>query len=357
MLLAALMLPFAASCGDGADGWVVQVWQPSAGGEPEKLLAFGVVVEDGNHVLTVLDYEENIPDKLLVISPGYGSFDAVIQAADYRTSATLLQLEGANLPVAEIGTTPALGASQQALIYGWGGRDDEYMQTRIDVAFLEGIYPLFFTVNLQDGVLEEGKGTVSGSGAPIIDSNGKLIGILGKYWSKLSIIFGYPGMMPDAVGIDSAMELFTDSSYTSGTAYAILMSRKNGTVSIPGTGRSLPINAAEGFNNAVISLLDELGGPLPFTDLPELSRGFYLELEDGIMLVTAFTFPVELYSSDGSLLAQAKWVGVRWDRDEDKPNRLLYGSSTYIVEGAVSIDEDMGKLLQVIQPAINKLRR
>ena len=94
---------------------------------------------------------------------------------------------------------------------------------------------------------------------------------------------------------------------------------------------------------------------LPFTDLPELSRGFYLELEDGIMLVTAFTFPVELYSSDGSLLAEARWVGIQWDRDEDKPNRLLYGGSPYEVEGAVSIDGDMGELLQVIQPVIDEL--
>jgi hypothetical protein len=40
---------------------MVQVWQPSAAGEPEDLLAYGVVVGDGNHVLTVLDYEEYTP--------------------------------------------------------------------------------------------------------------------------------------------------------------------------------------------------------------------------------------------------------------------------------------------------------
>ena len=55
-VLLALMLPVATSCEVKEDGdeyeYVVQVWQPSAAGEPEELLAYGVVVNDGNHVLT-----------------------------------------------------------------------------------------------------------------------------------------------------------------------------------------------------------------------------------------------------------------------------------------------------------------
>lgn len=353
LVLLALMLPLATSCGDGADGWVVQVWQPSTDGEPETLLAFGVVVDDGSHVLTVLDYEEDIPDELLVVSPEYGQFNASVQAVDYRTSATLLQLQDADLPVAEIGGSPSLGTEQQVSVCGWGGRNDEYMKTQANVTFLECIYPLFFAVSLPDRSLVQGKGWVGESGAVITNSNGRVIGLLGRYWSKLVIKLGMPGDLPLAVSINSAMELFTDSSYTSGPAIAIVLTRLSSASGVPGTSPRLPINAAEGFNSTVMELLDKLGEPLPLDDLPELN----FHPEEGIMLVAAFTYPVELHGSDGSLLAETKWVGIQWDRDEGKPDRLLYGYSAYAVEGACSIEGDIGELVQLLQPVLQKLRR
>ena len=122
VVVLAVVLPSAISYKIEIDDYVVQIWQPgTVSGEPEALLAFGIVVDDGNHVLTVLDYEEDTPDKLLVVSPEYGTFNASIQAIDYRTSATLLQLQDANLPVAEIGDISSLASNQSQRVYirGW----------------------------------------------------------------------------------------------------------------------------------------------------------------------------------------------------------------------------------------------
>ena len=49
-------------------------------------------------------------------------------------------------------------------------------------------------------------------------------------------------------------------------------------------------------------------------------------------------------------------VGIQWNRSEDKPNRLLYGSTTYAVEGAYSIEGDIGDLIQILQPVLQKIR-
>jgi len=289
-----------------------------------------------------------------VISPKYGRFDATIQAADYRTSATLLQLEGANLPVAETGSDIAMPeAKEQVYVCGWDG--DEQIKAPLNAAYYEKVAPLFFPVALRQETIGSDWNVSGETGSPIVDDEGRVIGLLGNYWSKLLIHLGGPlDHYPElAVSIDSALGLLNDSSYTHGLAKAVFFAHGFNNDIVPGPSPHTPINTLEGMGSAVEELLGQLGTPLPFDDMTKVPLLF--REGDGIMLTVAFTFPVELRSSDGSLLAEAKWVGIQWDRDEDKPDRLLYGSSTYIVKGAVSIDEDMGELLRVLQPAIDEL--
>ncbi len=353
IMLLTIMLPFVASCGNGVDSWAVQVWQPSAGGEPETLLAFGVVVDDGNHVLTVLDYEEYTPDGLLVVSSKNGQFEATVQSVDYRTSATLLKLQGADLPVAEIGDSSSLESEQQVYAGGWGGRNDEYMKTPLNAYSTEDISPLFFSVSLTQEVLDEGKGLVGQPGAAITDSNGIVIGLLGRYWSKLVTHLGGPldQYPPLAVSIDSAMELLTDESHASGPAIVVVMDGGSSTETIPGSYPHLPLNVLEGLDSIVIELLDELGDSLTIDDLVEHNHQFSCR-EDGKLLVVTFPYLLDLQDSSGNLLADAKWVGIHWDRSEGKPNRLLYGSTSYVVEGAYCIEDDLDNLIQILQPVL-----
>lgn len=368
LILLAMMLPISAACGDGdgSDDYVVQIWQPSPeSGEPETLLAFGVVVDDGNYVLTVLDYEEYTPDGLLVVSPKYGQFEASVQAVDYRTSATLLKLRDADLPVAEIGESLPLESPQQVFARGWGGRNNEYMETPLEAYCSENISPLFFSVSIMiQEVLEEGKGSVGEPGAVITDNNGRVIGLLGNYWNKLVLRLGGPQQQypPYAVSIGSALELLEDPSQTNGPAVAIFISESSTSDIIPGSRPRLPLNVIESLDSTIIELLDKVGDPLPIDDLSEhdyeltYSITIFYPPEEGNLLVVTFPYPLELHDSSGNLLTETKWIGIQWDRSENKPNRLLYGSTTYAVEGAYSIEEDIGNLIQILQPVLQKIR-
>jgi hypothetical protein len=354
----------------GIDDYAVQIWQPgTVSGESEILLAYGIVVDDGNHVLTVLDYESYTPDKLLVVSSEYGTFNASIQAIDYRTSATLLQLQDANLPVAEIGDTSSLASNQRIYVGGrlyWTNECMEYLaDTYIPAYISDNISPLFFrVVALPDE--PRGINWVSESGAVITDKDGKAIGLLGRYPSKLQPLMSLPVgyiYLPWAINIDSALELLTDTSHTNGPAISIIFRKLviDGGIGLGGIdivpGDALPVNDIENLATNITGLLDELGEPLSIDDLAQYSSGlpwgFYPE--EGTMLISAFTYPVELHDSGSNLLASAKWIGIHWDRSEGKPNRLIYGSAGYVVEGAYSIEGDISGLLQLLEPALSEL--
>lgn len=349
LIVLALMLPAAASCKIKEDGYMVQVWQPSAAGEPEELLAYGVVVDDGNHVLTALDYEEYTPGKLLVVSPEYGQFQADIQAIDYRTNATLLRLEDANLPIAEIGDISALESDQSVFICGWGGGKGEYMKSKANAGIMDDPLP-FFPVSIASE--EIGKEYVSKSGAAVTDEAGKVLGILGRYWSKLSIIYGGPGLLiPRAIDINNTMELLTDSTHSNGPAIALVLTHSGNKGIAPWNYSGNP----DDFKAALMGLLDKLEEPEPLDELSQYSSGFRLivQTEEGVtILMASFTYPVELHDTTGALIANARWVGIQWDRNDGKPNRLIYGSTPYIPDGSYSIEGDISNLLQIIQPAM-----
>jgi hypothetical protein len=361
MVLAVMLVP-ATSFEIAVDNYALQIWQPeTVSGEPEILLAYGIVVDDGNHLLTVLDYEEYTPDKLLVVSPKYGTFNASIQAIDYRTSATLLQLQDANLPPAEIGDTLplTLNQSQRVYIRGWRSGDNRYTKCPADAYAWDDVSPSFFRVVLSDEVITRGRGWVSKSGAVITDKDGKAIGLLGRYWSMLAIVTIPPDYLPLAINIDSALGLLTDTSHTNGPAMFVILTDRPlvGRYFVPGDPPHLLANNIENLVTNVTELLNELGETLPLDDMEQYSSGLPVGFnpEEGIMLIAAFTYPVELHDSGNNLLATAKWIGIHWDRSEGKPNRLIYGSAGYTVEGAYSIEGDISGLVQLLEPILSEL--
>jgi len=363
VMVLAVVLPSVLSSKIEIDDYVVQIWQPdTASGEPERLLAFGIVVDDGNHVLTVLDYERDTPDKLLVISPKYGMFDASIQAIDYRTSATLLQLQDANLPVAEIGDTSSLASNQSICIRGWVDGTNRYMKSPANAHLSDNVAPLFFSISVPQEAATRGEGwVVDKSGAVITDKDGKAIGLLGRYQTKLITVYGPIGYaslpFPLVINIDSALALLTDTSHSIGPAVSAILTESGSTDVVPGDYPRLPVNDIENLDTTVMGLLDKIGEPLPLDDLAKYSSGLPMRFhpEEGVTLVAAFTYPVELHDNDNNLLAMAKWVGIQWDRSEGKPNRLIYGSTAYAVEGVYSIEGDISGLVQLVEPILSEL--
>jgi hypothetical protein len=356
-------LPYKTKSEAEADKCVVQIWEPDdASGQPVALLAYGIVVDDGNRVLTVLDYEEDTPAKLLVVSPDYGTFNATIEAIDYRTSATLLQLQDANLPVAEIGSTPSLTSNSGESVYirGWAySPTHRYMKCPAAAYLSDNIAPLFFSVSISQEVVKMGDGWVSEPGALITNADGKAIGLLGRYWSKLCVVLLPAGYvyLPLAINVNSALKLLTDRSHTIGPAVCVALTRLGSIDVVPGRPPLLPLNDVKNLDTAVMGSLDKLGEPLSLDDLEGYSSGLPsgFHPEEGSMLIATFTYPVELHDVDDNLLGTAKWVGIQWGRSEGKPNRLIYGSSAYAVEGVRSIEGDIADLTQLLGPVFSQL--
>jgi hypothetical protein len=233
------------------------------------------------------------------------------------------------------------------------------MKCPADVYISNNTSSLLFSVNLAEGVIEKGKGWVTKSGAVITDEDGKVIGLLGRYWSMLAVVYIPPGYLPLAINIDNALGLLTNTSHTNGPAMFVVLTDhpSAGRYFVPGNPPLLLANNIENLATNITGLLDELGEPLPLDDLAQYSSGLPVGFhpEEGFMLIAAFTYPVELHDSDNNLLATAKWVGIQWDRSEGKSNRLIYGSTAYAVEGAYSIAGNISGLVQLVEPVVSEL--
>jgi hypothetical protein len=75
------------------------------------------------------------------------------------------------------------------------------------------------------------------------------------------------------------------------------------------------------------------------------------------MLIVVFPDPVTLKNVDGKTLAQAKWVGIEWDRLEGKPNRLVYGDVAYTIKGGFELVGDLTNLQQSVPPPGSPINR
>ena len=87
----------------------------------------------------------------------------------------------------------------------------------------------------------------------------------------------------------------------------------------------------------------------------ELSQGFAMAYPpgDGRFLVITFPYPTFLKNVSGSVLTQARWFGIQWNRDANKPARIFYGQNPYKIEGAFIAEGSFDSLDQILQPLIS----
>ena len=336
------------------DDSIVQVWQPAGSGEQTaELLAFGVAVGDSSHVLTVLDYESFTPEPLEVISPKYGTFNASIQAIDSRTSATLLELNGGELPPAKIAEAAGIRSTQDVIVRGWLGADSHYGTIKGSASALNLQTQLFFRIS-EDW---EGNGLIGDSGAVITDGNGRVLGLLGSWYSSLVIRLGPVGMLPLAVSINGALDLLAEDASSKPWANGPLQMLTNCLTLKNGNDYWLsPLSDIEydGLVSIIHGLLSDVGQPLSAVDPSIVSDYYWLKSEDGKFLTTVFAHPVSLRDAQGDVLANAKWVRLQWDRSDGKPNRIMYGITPYVVAGVFEADESTANLARYFPMVLRK---
>jgi hypothetical protein len=138
---------------------------------------------------------------------------------------------------------------------------------------------------------------------------------------------GYPGYIPPIISIGSAAALLSTDANKQLWANGPLLFAANISASRSGNYDGIDRDYLP-VANAITQVLNKLGGPLSMSDLPQDFISYAIGNEatsspDGSLLTTVFPRPVNLYNSAETLLTQAKWVGIQWDRNNGKPGRVV----------------------------------
>ncbi len=317
---------------DSIDTSVVQIWKSSDKGNGNSLLSFGVVVDDGSKILTVINYEDDIPSDLLVGVHGKAKLHASIQAIYPETSVTLLQLEGTKLTPAKIVTnTSKIQTGSAIFIYGWSDPGSGELGKKNES--FPGYGKNFF-ITLDD------KPSLVREGAVVTNKKDEVIGLVGTFYNSFVFSLGGPGLAPPISNIQNAMEMLSldvaDQVWPKNPVYTLqvtINSKGNQILSEP---------PKEKYNEMAINLralLNTMGEPLPNTELLTNFRDYIYGIPenppDGIYFGAVYPEPVDLLNTEGQVVAKTRWVGIQWGRGEGKPNRVFFG---HFEQGNTAID-------------------
>ena len=329
---------------------IVQVLIPGTNGGADVFEALGVPVGDGTTILTIINYEDYSPGELKVISPENGTFTATIQAIDARTGATILKLDAGKLPPVTTRDPTTLNATEQLIVWDQSDPGSNLESTStIGPNVSPDSSALDFSVVLPEGVQNSGGVT---QGAVVVDQSGKVLGLESIWGYTLVMRTGYPGFIPPIISINCIAELLSPIAnqlpWANGpylfSGNVIGSDSRNHNGGYFGFDQDyLPVAAA------VTKVLNELGGALSITDLPQEYLSYSIgnqatESPDGSLLTMVFPRPVNLCNSSGTVLAQAKWVGIQWDRSGGRTSRVIYGSVAYVVQGSLEIAGETNSL-------------
>ena len=248
-----------------------------------------------------------------------------------------------------------LNANEQLIIWGLDNSDNVPQSTDIiGPAIAPGLSALDFGISLSPLVDKNGDyyGPARDQGAVVTDQSGKVLGLESIYTFGLVIRLGPADFIPPIISIDSAAELLSPTANEQPWANGPFLLSVN-TGGYFGYNRDyLPIA------NAVPPVLKKLGAQLPISALPQdflsyIYGNIALGSPDGFLLTMVFPRPVNLCNSAGTVLAQAKWVGIQWGRNDGGPNRVFYGSVTYTLEGSFEITGDTSSLENAVKTMLN----
>jgi hypothetical protein len=330
---------------------IVQVWIGDDSGGTKTFEALGVPVGDGTTILTVIDYEDFTPGQAEVRTQHNKTFSATIQAVDARTGATLLKLDSGSLtPVAT--RDPATLNVNEPLTF-WAQNKSDTIQVAANIIGNSSTNPLSFEIELPGGGFDNAG--ITTQGGVVIDRSGKVLGLEGVSEDNLTLMIGFVGELgyiPPIISITSAAALLAPNAAQqpwSNGPFILLYNFKNGNQGYFDISSSNYPSMA----NDITLVLNELGGPVALSDLPQYfpyaSGNQNSNQLDGSLLTAVFPRPVNLHGTDGTVLAQAKWVSIQWGRSDGKPNFVVYGSTAYAATGSFEITGDISILDRTFQ--------
>jgi hypothetical protein len=327
---------------------MVQVWALDAvkGNKEGEPLAYGLVIGDGTQILTVIDYEQDIPKDLYVGLPGKTRYRASIQAIDVDNSATLLKMEKRVFPPAVIPEKTGYQWGSWVIIHGWALENFREMETR-EVSFFQ---PGNF------GQMRDTAASYNDAlGAVVANKGGQIIGLMGVSYTAgypFSIILGGPGMTGPMLDIHDALKVLSpdslERSWANQPVFAFGLSISGGQAGKPFAtwGTQYEKTAA-----ALLQLLGAVGAPLAQTALPSNFLSFVFDVPqniDSVVFAAVYPQPVNLVNVSGEVVAHSRWLGIQFDRGDGQPNRIFYGHfgnySSFEVDGGYILNGDISAL-------------
>jgi hypothetical protein len=147
-------------------------------------------------------------------------------------------------------------------IRGWAGSASNipFKKTPATFGGFDNATSFFFHVSINTDEASRQGGWVSGQGAVVADEKGNVLGLVGTFYSALTPIFGYAGMIAPVVDIDSALELLApdvaSQPWANGPAFSLITT----TESVSGHAPSHPpMSAYDEMAEDIWALLGTLG--------------------------------------------------------------------------------------------------
>jgi hypothetical protein len=333
--------PLSSDDQEAVDQSIVMVWGSDGN------YATGVVIGDGNQVLTTWDFEASKADGFKIMAPGGIAYESSIQAFDSRTALMLLQTEGMKIPAAHFGDILTIKTGQEVVAREWH-LPGEFSKVQLLTASYTDTFPHFFSVHYPMEVIQANQVKRINQGAIVTDMQGNLLGIVGVDYMTLMPHPHPSPFVPSVAGVIPAAGVLSSNTtrqlWENGPLQIIIANQS-------GTRSGGYLQNYDAVTQAIKELENDLGASLAASELKEY-QGNGATSSDGITVTAAYAWPVNLLSSDGKLLTSARWVGIQWNRSNNTPNRLFYGSKISTVDGGFLIAGDITALDQAFSPLI-----
>jgi hypothetical protein len=312
---------------------VVKVMLQSIGTNLVGQGSLGVVVKDGSHVLTLIDYENYISSSLSVVTMDGKAYSASVQSVDPRSGLTLLQLDvNINLKPVSLSELPNKG---QTVRFWESDSQGKMILSSLEVTSKQTTESLFFSL-----AGDFATGPILQAGTPVINSNNQLLGLAMPTHNRLAAMTALPN--PLIASVNGANLLLSGDINSQTWSHGPVLTSFAGQGHIFGYASGILTSPSDydQMTAVLTNLMGNLGQPITTDDLNLTNTGWYSSL-DGTILVCVFPVEHNLKNTSGDSLGIARWVGLQWGRNEEKPNRLIYGNIPYIIEGGYELPQDL----------------
>ena len=332
-----VVLPATLSCSDPAESVsdsLIQVKMLSYETGKIETASYGAVFKDEYHALTVIDYERYNPDSIVIITSDNYTYEVSLEAVDSLSGLAILKTQRpVNVPAIPVGSLPEEGDT----VLAW----EPDKEGRL-VSHSLNITSPFYDSHVFQLNTEPLRGPVFSTGSIVAGTNGKLIGLVMPWGKGL-----YTAIPRPFVASVAETPKVLSGEYERET-------RIDGPVRVDFGSRGRDFSRFlrsladyEKLSDMLSEIKATLGEPVAATGIDFNGWSWYYPRNSAVLL-SLYTDLIELKDSEGRVLAQARWFAIEWNRDDDQPDRLLYGTVPYTIQGAFELSANLTGLEQFL---------